>query len=84
MFEKVNRSLKYDLKKQHIYIRWTPRPITLPHSRCTCGVMIDALSICVSYVHMLDVAVSFFVVPSFYWSYKKNYSAFSIVLLRST
>ena len=43
MFEKVNRSLKYDsniffVHKHDIHI-WTPRPITLPRSRCACGVM---------------------------------------------
>ena len=42
MFEKVSRSLKYDSNiffvHKHIYI-WTPQPITLPRSRCTCGVI---------------------------------------------
>ena len=40
MFEKVSRSLKYDtnfFSSTNIYI-WTPQPITLPHSRCACGV----------------------------------------------
>ena len=47
-FEKVSRSLKYDsnffFDHRHIYIYiyiiWTPRPITLPRSRCACGVNI--------------------------------------------
>ena len=44
MFEKVSRSLKYDSNiffrpQTHIYIYiWTPQPITLPRSRCACGV----------------------------------------------
>ena len=41
-FEKVSRSLKYDSNffsdHRHIYI-WTPRSITLPRSRCACGVI---------------------------------------------
>ena len=45
MFEKVSRSLKYDSNiffvHKHIYIYiWTPQPITLPRSRCVCGVII--------------------------------------------
>ena len=43
MFEKVNRSLKYDsifFSSTNIYIYiWTSRPITLPRSRCACRVM---------------------------------------------
>ena len=43
MFEKVSRSLKYDsniFSTTDIYIYiWTPRSITLPRSRCACGVI---------------------------------------------
>ena len=40
MFEKVSRSLNYDSNffLVHKNIIWTPAPITLPHSRCACGV----------------------------------------------
>ena len=43
--KKVSRSLKYDsnffcihIHNYNIY-KWTPQPITLPHSSCACGVM---------------------------------------------
>ena len=50
----MSRSLKYDsnffFDHRHIYIYiyiyiWTPRPITLPRSRCACGVKIEACHI---------------------------------------
>ena len=47
MFKKVSQSLKYDSNiflttNIYIYTR-TPRPITLPRSRCACGVKICAI-----------------------------------------
>ena len=58
MFEKVSRFLKYDsnffFDHRHIYI-WTPRSITLPRSRCACGVMSTGVQVSTSYEQCLEL-----------------------------